>query len=71
MRPEFFVDLYDKPANVARKNVALQAISLMQRRDLFKSSLRSESILSAIIELELINAQEVVQNQLKPITEKK
>ncbi|HEY8190407.1 MAG TPA: hypothetical protein VIF12_06950 [Micavibrio sp.] len=70
-RPEFFVDLYDNPANVARKKVALQAISLMQRRDLFQSSLRTEAILSAIIELEVMDAQTKVQDSAGPMTEKK
>ena len=63
-RPEFFVDLYDKPANVARKGVALQAISMMQKRDIFKSNLRSEAIISVLLELELMKAQEAVQNEL-------
>ncbi len=70
-RPEFFVDLYDNPANVARKKVALQAVSLMQRRDLFQSSLRSESILSAILELDLVGAQKNVQDKANPTTERK
>lgn len=63
-RPEFFVDLYDKPANVERKSVALQAISVMQRRDLFKSALRSEAMLSVLLELELGEVQDSVQNEL-------
>lgn len=63
-RPSFFVDLYDKPANVARKGVALQAIGLMQDRDSFKSSLRSEAMLSIILELQLMRAQEKVQNEI-------
>jgi hypothetical protein len=64
-RPEFFVDLYDKPANIERKSVALQAISLMQRRDLFKSALRTESMLSILLELDLIKAQDEVENEKK------
>ena len=63
-RPSFFVDLYDKPANVARKGVALQAIALMQDRDSFKSTLRSEAMLSIILELQLMRAQEKVQNEI-------
>ncbi len=63
-RPSFFVDLYDKPANVARKGVAIQAIGLMQDRDSFKSTLRSEAMLSIILELQLMRAQEAVQNEV-------
>lgn len=65
-RPEFYVDLYDKPANVARKRVALKGISLMQKRDIFESSLRSEAILSMIAELKLMLAQDDVENRLAP-----
>ncbi|MDB5492521.1 MAG: hypothetical protein JWO78_2370 [Micavibrio sp.] len=61
-RPEFFVDLYDKPANVERKSVALQAISVMQRRDIFKSQLRIESMISLLLELEAAHQQETAQN---------
>ncbi len=70
-RPEFFVDLYDKPANVARKAVALQAISLMQKRDIFKSALRNEAIISVLLELELMKSQNAVQNELNRATDKK
>ena len=31
-RPEFFIDLYDTPANVERKKVALQAINSILER---------------------------------------
>jgi hypothetical protein len=51
--PRFFTSLYDKPANVERKNVSLQAIDLMLDRDQFKSDLRSEAMLSVILEGEL------------------
>jgi hypothetical protein len=51
--PRFFTSLYDKPANIERKNVALQAIDLMLDRDQFKSDLRSEAMLSVILEGEL------------------
>jgi hypothetical protein len=67
-RPEFYVDLMDKPANVARKSVALQSLSLMQKRELFKSALRSEAIISVLLELELIDAQNRVQNRISAMT---
>lgn len=62
--PDFYTNLYDKPANVARKGVAMQAISLIQERDLFKSQLRTEAMLSLILELELEKKQAKVQNEL-------
>jgi hypothetical protein len=65
--PQFFTDLYDTPANVARKGVALQAISLMQDRDYFKSNMRSEAILSVLLELEVAEAQKKIQNKVNPM----
>jgi hypothetical protein len=63
-RPEFYVGLYDKNVNVARKGVSLQAISTMQKRDIFKSTLRSEAMISVLLELELLDQEEAVQNSL-------
>jgi hypothetical protein len=68
-RPEFYVGLYERPANVARKSVALQAIALMQKRDIFKSALRSEAITSLILELELRDAQDAAQNESNRLKE--
>jgi hypothetical protein len=51
--PAFFTNLYDKPTNVARKDVAMQAIGLMMDRNLYKSELRSEAVLSLLLEMEL------------------
>ncbi|MCI5060382.1 MAG: hypothetical protein MRY79_04840 [Alphaproteobacteria bacterium] len=48
--PTFYANLYDKPANVERKGIALQAIGLMQDRDIYKSLLRSEAVLATLIE---------------------
>lgn len=57
--PLFYTNLYDKTANVARKDVALKAISLMQKFDTFKSSLRTEANLSMLLE---ISAKETETN---------
>lgn len=65
--PDFYTNLYDKPANVARKNVALQAIGLMQKFDMFKSYLRSEATLSVLLELAVIDLQERVENEISTI----
>ena len=62
--PQFYVDLYDKPANVSRKGAALQALSLLQQRDTFDSTLRSEQLLSLILEIELIDAEDALINKM-------
>ena len=62
--PQFYTDLYDKPANVARKGVALQALATIQDRDNYKSALRSEMLWSQILELQLIQAQSYLQNRV-------
>ncbi len=63
--PEFYVQLYDTPANVARKDVAMQAIDLMVGRDMFKSELRSEADMAVWLELEIIDKQQnPIQNHL-------
>lgn len=63
--PGFYTDLYDKSANVLRKEAAMQAVNLMQKRDIYRSLLRSESIFSVILETSLIDAQENIQNEIK------
>ena len=62
--PEFYTNLYDKPANVGRKEVALQAIGLMQKFDLFKSHLRSEASLAVLLELQVEKLQGNVENRI-------
>lgn len=63
-RPQFYVGLYDNPVNVARKGVAMRAIDLMLERDMFKSQLRSEAIISVLLELEVMKNHEDVDNQI-------
>lgn len=55
--PKFYTNLYDKPANVVRKGVAMQAIGLMQKFDLYKSYLRTEASLSILLELSVEKLQ--------------
>lgn len=50
--PDFYTNLYDKPVNVDRSGVALQAIGLMQARDAYESQLRREMLLSQMAALE-------------------
>jgi hypothetical protein len=56
--------LYDKPVNVRRKMVAMQAIGLMLDRDIYDSYTRSEALMSVLLELRLIQKQDAVQNML-------
>ena len=60
--PDFYTNLYDKPANVERKQVAMQAIGLMQKFDLFKSYLRQEASLSVLLETAVIDLYEPYKN---------
>ncbi len=62
--PDFYTNLYDKPANIARKGVGLQAIGLMQKFDLFKSHLRNEANLSVLLELAVMDMQGKIENEL-------
>ena len=61
--PHFYVNLYDKPANVKRKHVALKAIGLMQDWDTLEVELRSEMLASILLELSLIERQRAVENR--------
>jgi hypothetical protein len=63
-RPEFYSDLYDKPANVMRKQVAIQAATLMQKRDLYDSFLRSEMSLAVMLETLLMKQQSELTNEV-------
>lgn len=62
--PVFYTELYDKEANVARKSVAIKAINLMQDRDLYRSQLRSEAVLSVLLETFLQDEHQRVHKQL-------
>lgn len=62
--PLFYTNLYDKPANVLRKDAALQAIGLMQKFDMFKSHLRNEATLSVLLELAVMDLQSTVENEM-------
>jgi hypothetical protein len=67
--PAFYTELYDKPANVERKNVSMQAIELMQKRDIYRSILRSEAILSVMLETALGEHQDKITNEMNRLTE--
>lgn len=63
--PEFFANLYDKPANVARKSVAMKAVDLMLDRALFESELRQEMILSVLLSSKLKEKFKSIDVELK------
>ena len=67
--PEFYTELYDKPANVLRKGAALRAIGLMQDRDIYNSLLRSEAVLSVLLETMLHDEQQRVHGEMKTMQE--
>lgn len=48
--PDFYTNLYDKPANVKRISATLEAIKLMQQRDFYDSMLRREMSTSLLLE---------------------
>ena len=51
--PDFYANLYDKPANVARKSVALKAIEIMVDRAIFESQIRQEMATSVLLSARL------------------
>ncbi len=51
--PNFYTNLYDKPANVKRIGASIDAITLMNQRDRFESMLRTEMLTSLLVEEEL------------------
>jgi hypothetical protein len=63
--PDFYTNLYDTPANVSRKGVAMQAIGLMQKFDLLKSFLRNEASQSILLELAVIDLQKEIESNFE------
>lgn len=62
--PNFYTNLYDTPANVERKGVAMQAINLIQNFDVYKSYLRREANASIILELAVDKLQEEIEGEI-------
>lgn len=60
--PDFFTNLYDTPANVSRKEAAMDAIELIQKFDMFKSNLRTEANLSLMLETAVMDLQISAEN---------
>lgn len=51
--PNFYANLYDKPANVKRKAVALKAVEMMLDRAIYESQLRQEMVTSVLLSSKL------------------
>lgn len=66
--PNFYTELYDKPVNVERKAAALQAIGLMQDRDIYRSLLRSEAVLSVLLESQLSKQQDTISSKFPSVS---
>ncbi len=66
--PLFYTELYDKPVNIERKGAALQAIGLMQDRDLYNSLIRTEAVLSVLLETMLQKEQSKIANAIPGMT---
>jgi hypothetical protein len=60
--PSFYINLMESPSNVQRQYAALQSFGLMQQRDIFDSILRSEMLLSLIVEMEVGKYQDEAQS---------
>lgn len=67
--PNFYTELYDKPSNIDRKIVSLQAIGLMQKRDMYRSRIRSEAIASVWLETMLKDIEDFYFNEAAPMRE--
>lgn len=65
--PDFYTELMDKPTNVVRKEVAIQAAELMQKRDTYRSLLRSEAVIATMLETALMEEQDHVVNTLNAV----
>lgn len=61
---DFFTSLYDKPANVERRKVAMAAIGLMVDRAVYESRLRQEMLASVLVSARLRPEVERLQSNL-------
>ncbi|MEM6811363.1 MAG: hypothetical protein AAF549_02740 [Pseudomonadota bacterium] len=64
--PTFYSELYDKPENVDRTKVAIQAINLKLEHDKYESVLRTNAIQSVLLEAYLDEAEDRFINEAKP-----
>lgn len=62
--PVFYADLYDKPENVDRKRVSLQAINLKLRHDMYETVLRSNANQAVLLEELLDKQTQLISNEI-------
>lgn len=62
--PEFYTNLYDKPANVDRISASLEAIKLMQMRDWYQTATRREMLSSLLVEEGLAKHVQAVNGRI-------
>jgi hypothetical protein len=67
--PVFYADLYDKPANIDRKDAAMRAIGSIQQRDMFRSWLRAEAVTSVWLEVELQDHEDSVRRAVDSLVQ--
>ncbi|MCD8497292.1 MAG: hypothetical protein LRZ85_03935 [Alphaproteobacteria bacterium] len=65
--PDFYTNLYDTPANVSRKEAAIQALELIQKFDMFKSTLRTEANLSLMLENAVMDLQTRAEDEFPEV----
>jgi len=64
--PDFYANLYDKPANVKRISTALKAIELMVDRAIYESQIRQEMSMSVLLSSRLrMNFDDIDKNLTK------
>lgn len=63
--PDFYARLYDTPANVARKKVAMQAIEIMIDREMYESQLRREMSISVLLSSKLRSTHRLANRGLE------
>lgn len=64
--PDFFANLYDKPANIKRKSVALKALELMLDRAIYESQVRQEMVTSVLLSSRLREPFRETNKELQP-----
>ncbi len=62
--PDFYANLYDTPANVSRKKVAMKAIELMIDRAIYESQLRREMNISVLLASKLRSMHRLVNKDI-------
>jgi hypothetical protein len=65
--PDFYANLYDSPANIARKSVAMKAIEMMLDRALLETELRQEMVMSVLLSGELRQRYRTANKNLQAV----